>query len=90
MVNNYIYKKIFTFSFDLNILRHSCWIVKSFSFEIRFGFPSLNTALGIEDFRGFKFTLSLLHNVRSLDTGNCDFERILGMDGTYIANVFDH
>ena len=44
----------------------------------------------MSDFRGFKFTLSLLHNVRSLDTGNCDFERILGMEGVYVANVFDH
>ncbi len=40
--------------------------------------------------KGDKFTLSLLHNVRSLDTGNCDFERILGMDGVYITNIFDH
>ena len=44
----------------------------------------------VSDFRGFKFTLSLLHNVRSLDSGNCDFERILGMEGVYVANVYDH
>jgi hypothetical protein len=28
--------------------------------------------------------------VRSIGTGNCDFERVLGMDGVYIANIFDH
>ncbi|CAD8167582.1 unnamed protein product [Paramecium pentaurelia] len=48
------------------------------------------TNVYVSDFRGFKFTLSLLHNVRSLDTGNCDFERMLGMEGVYVANVFDH
>ena len=32
----------------------------------------------------------MLHNVRSLDTGNCDFERLLGMEGVYIANIYDH
>lgn len=32
----------------------------------------------------------MLHNVRSLDTGNCDFEKILGMEGIYIANIYDH
>jgi hypothetical protein len=39
---------------------------------------------------GTRFALSLLYNVRSLDTGNCDFEKILGMDGIYIANIYDH
>lgn len=48
------------------------------------------TNIYVSDYRGFRFSLSLLHNVRSLDTGNCDFERILGVEGVYIANVFDH
>jgi Sortilin, neurotensin receptor 3, len=48
------------------------------------------TNIYVSDYRGFRFALSLLHNVRSLDTGNCDFERILGIEGVYIANVFDH
>ncbi|CAD8110718.1 unnamed protein product [Paramecium sonneborni] len=37
---------------------------------------------------GTKYTLSLLNNVRSLDTGNCDFEPIIR--GTYIANIYDN
>lgn len=30
----------------------------------------------------------MLNNVRSLDTGNCDFELI--MRGIYIANIYDN
>ncbi|CAD8173546.1 unnamed protein product [Paramecium octaurelia] len=40
------------------------------------------------DTSGTKYTLSLLNNVRSLDTGNCDFEFI--MRGIYIANIYDN
>ena len=39
---------------------------------------------------GNEFTVSLLGNVRSQDTGHCDFERIKSMKGVYIANIFDY
>lgn len=42
----------------------------------------------LSDQTGTKYTLSLLNNVRSLDTGNCDFEPIIR--GTYIANIYDN
>lgn len=48
------------------------------------------TNIYVSDQLGFRFTLSLLNNVRSLDSGNCDFEKILGLEGVYIANVYDH
>lgn len=37
-----------------------------------------------------RFGVSLLNNVRSQDTGMCDFERVRGMEGVFIANIFDH
>lgn len=39
---------------------------------------------------GNEFTVSLLGNVRSQDTGHCDFEKIKSMKGVYIANIFDY
>jgi Sortilin, neurotensin receptor 3, len=36
------------------------------------------------------YTVSLLGNVRSQDSGHCDFERIKSVEGVYIANVYDH
>ncbi len=38
---------------------------------------------------GNDYTLSLIGNVRSVDNGNCDYERIQSMEGVYIANVYD-
>ena len=32
--------------------------------------------------------LSLLHNTRS-NEGRCDFDKVHGLDGIYLANVFD-
>ena len=40
------------------------------------------------DFSGTRFTLSLLHNTRS-NEGRCDFDKVHGLDGIYLANVFD-
>lgn len=37
-----------------------------------------------------EYVLSLLGNVRSIDTGNCDFEHVKGLEGAYIANIFDY
>ena len=34
------------------------------------------------------YSLSLLNNVRNTD-GNCDFEKVEGLDGIYIANIVD-
>ena len=44
----------------------------------------------MSDANGNEFTVSLLGNVRSRDSGNCDFEHIQGVEGVYIANVYDH
>ena len=40
------------------------------------------------DAKGLKYNLSLPHNVRSLQA-QCDFERINGLEGIFIANVYD-
>lgn len=48
------------------------------------------TNIYTSDATGNEFSASLLGNVRSRDTGNCDFEHIQGIEGVYIANVFDH
>lgn len=42
----------------------------------------------LSDYRGSQFTLSLMNVVRTLD-GTVDFEKIEGMDGVYIANIYD-
>ena len=42
----------------------------------------------ISDSTGTRFSLSLLNNVRSTE-GNCDFEKLEGLDGVYLANIFD-
>jgi len=40
------------------------------------------------DWRGLTYALSLRNNVRSI-TGECDFQKINGLQGIYIANVLD-
>lgn len=40
------------------------------------------------DSTGLKYSLSLPNNIRSSDN-QCDFERLYGMDGIYIANAID-
>ena len=30
-----------------------------------------------------------MNNVRDME-GNCDFEKVLGNEGVYIANIYDH
>ena len=38
---------------------------------------------------GTEYTVSLLGNVRSQDSGHCDFEKIKSIKGVYIANIYD-
>lgn len=50
-----------------------------------------NSQLGtvyISDSTGSRFAISLEDNVRTED-GQCDFERVRGLEGIYIANVYD-
>lgn len=42
----------------------------------------------VSDYRGFQFALTLPLNSRDIE-GSCDFQKILGSQGLYIANVFD-
>lgn len=42
----------------------------------------------ISDSTGTRFSLSLKNNVRDLE-GECDFEKISGIDGIFIANVYE-
>lgn len=44
--------------------------------------------LYISDSTGHRFSLSLLHNVRNTK-GHCDFDKVYGLEGIYIANIFD-
>lgn len=53
-----------------------------------FGETSIHGNIYISDSTGQRFSSSLLHNVRSLD-GQCDFTKVLGLEGIYIANVYD-
>lgn len=41
----------------------------------------------MSDASGSRFSRSLRDNVRDSD-GQCDFEKLQGLDGIYIANVF--
>uniref|UniRef100_A0A0G4F4M6 VPS10 domain-containing protein n=1 Tax=Chromera velia CCMP2878 TaxID=1169474 RepID=A0A0G4F4M6_9ALVE len=42
----------------------------------------------ISDAAGFRYSLSLPSNIRSL-SGECEFDKVLSMDGVYIANFKD-
>lgn len=42
----------------------------------------------ISDATGVRYSMSLPYNVRSTEN-QCDFEKVLGLDGIFIANVFD-
>ena len=42
----------------------------------------------VSDFSGRRFSVSLLHNVRDA-TGYCDFDKVYGLEGIYIANYYD-
>ena len=46
------------------------------------------TNVYVSDYRGYEFSLSLMHNVRNIE-GNCDFETIHSSEGTFIANIYD-
>ncbi|KAM3137134.1 vacuolar protein sorting/targeting protein PEP1 [Paramecium bursaria] len=48
------------------------------------------TNIYTSDYTSLKFTISLLNNARSIDNGQCEFERILSLRGVYIANIYDH
>lgn len=41
------------------------------------------------DSTGTRFSVSLKDNVRS-DRGTCDFEKVYGLDGVYIANIYEN
>ena len=53
-----------------------------------YGSKSKHGNIYISDSSGTRFSLSLLHSVRNLD-GQCDFEKVNGLDGVYLANVYD-
>jgi hypothetical protein len=42
----------------------------------------------VSDSTGNRFTLSITNNVRNID-GQADFERVQGLEGIYLANVYD-
>ena len=42
----------------------------------------------ISDALGKRFSVSLLHNVRDR-SGFCDFDKVKGLEGIYIANIYD-
>ena len=41
------------------------------------------------DSTGTKFAVSLVDNVRGSD-GQCDFDKVSGVEGIYIANIFNN
>lgn len=53
-----------------------------------FGDTSKHGNIYISDSTGQRFSTSLLHNVRSLE-GQCDFNKVQGVEGIYIANIYD-
>lgn len=53
-----------------------------------FGEQSKYGHVYISDSKGSSFSLSLPHNIRGYDN-QCDFERLQGLEGIYIANVVD-
>ena len=53
-----------------------------------FGDTSKHGNIYISDSTGQRFSSSLMHNVRSLE-GQCDFTKVQGLEGIYIANVYD-
>ena len=42
----------------------------------------------ISDSTGLRYSMSLRSSVRNLD-GQCDFEKVAGLEGIYLANVYD-
>ena len=44
--------------------------------------------LYISDSTGTRFSLSLKNNARDID-GQCDFDKVSGLNGIYIANIYD-
>lgn len=53
-----------------------------------FGESSRYGHVYISDSKGMKYSLSLANNIRSHDN-QCDFEKIEGLEGIYIANAID-
>ena len=53
-----------------------------------FGENSKHGHIYVSDLQGTKFSLSLHNNIRMTE-GQCDFDRINGLDGIYIANVIE-
>lgn len=53
-----------------------------------FGEKSKHGHIYTSDLQGQKFSLSLKNNIR-MSEGQCDFDKINGLDGIFIANVID-
>jgi hypothetical protein len=54
-----------------------------------FGDNSLYGHVYISDIDGIRYSLSLPYNVRSSNDNQCDFEKISGLDGIFMANAID-
>ena len=53
-----------------------------------YGAKSNYGTIYISDASGRRFSISLLHNVRARN-GYCDFDKVRGLEGIYIANIYD-
>jgi len=53
-----------------------------------FGEKSKHGHIYVSDVEGIKFSLSLHNNIR-MNEGQCDFDKVNGLEGIYMANVID-
>lgn len=53
-----------------------------------YGAKSNYGTIYISDASGRRFSISLLHNVRARN-GYCDFDKVKGLEGIYISNIYD-
>jgi Sortilin, neurotensin receptor 3,/Sortilin, neurotensin receptor 3, C-terminal len=53
-----------------------------------YGTKSNYGSIYISDSSGRRFSISLLHNVRE-STGYCDFDKVKGLEGIFISNIYD-
>lgn len=53
-----------------------------------YGSKSNYGTIYISDGTGRRFSISLMHNARG-SSGYCDFDKVKGLEGIYIANIFD-
>ncbi|EGR32320.1 hypothetical protein IMG5_088080 [Ichthyophthirius multifiliis] len=78
---------------DQNIFQHSFTILDTSEGQVflnlnQYGSKSPLGEIYQSDSTGRRYSLSLQNNMRSQD-GQCDFEKLYGVDGIYIANVYD-